>query len=370
MTGKIVFPEPSVDRDGPLGWAEPGVNFYLESTRPQAVAARAWINAAYQRFPDDEKGTFAGRLRSADETQHYTAMDELFVHDQLIRVGRVVHEEDGKGPDFRIYREDTYIGAVEVCSLFENREWFQARQRHARIADELQKHIPLEQWYITFDLVRLHQQPSLRRIATWVKQQMAALPSVLEDPRMTTSPVTYQTDDVELRFRFIRRVSNSAPKPTDRVVMNGQISGGMVDSYLRLRSALEKKVQKRYETRGKPLAIFVGTKDWACSLDQFEDALVGNEQILISSGEVGRANNGFFGRNKERPSGKHQDISCVFAARNWLPWEPENFTTLRFDNPFATHEFPNDLLPADHTLGLVRNEQARWLEWMPSRPTS
>lgn len=361
MTGMIVFPEPSVDRDGPLGWAEPGVNFYMESTRPQAVDARARINAAYQRFPD-EYGTLAGRLRSGDVTQHCTALDELFVHDQLIGIGRIVHEEDGKGPDFRIYRDDSYIGAVEVCSLFENREWSQAQQRHARIADELQKQIQLDQWYICFDVVSFHQQPSLKRIAAWVKQQMAALPSVMENSMRTTPPVTYKTDDVELRFWFLRRVANSAPKPTDRVVAHGQIGGGMVDSYLRLRSALEKKVQKRYETRDKPLAIFVGTQDWACTVDQFEDALLGNEGINVVSGEVERANNGFFGRNKERPSGKHQDISCVFAARNWRPWNDENFPTLRFDNPFASHYFPNDLFPVDHTLGLVRNEQARWLE--------
>lgn len=42
VTRPIVFPEPSVPRDGWLGWAEPLVNLYLESSpsRLEAVAAR------------------------------------------------------------------------------------------------------------------------------------------------------------------------------------------------------------------------------------------------------------------------------------------------------------------------------------------
>jgi len=40
-----LFPEPDVPHDGPLGWAEPSVNFMLESTRQVAVAGRMNVNA-------------------------------------------------------------------------------------------------------------------------------------------------------------------------------------------------------------------------------------------------------------------------------------------------------------------------------------
>jgi hypothetical protein len=368
VTGPTVFPEPSVPRDGPQGWAEPNVNFYLESTWPEALIAREWINNAYRRFPDPA-GEFAGRLRSTDNVQHASALDELFVHDRLVRHGRVVHEEGGVGPDFRIYRDDDYLGAVEVCSLFDNKEWEAERRRHARIVDELNQHVPLDEWFVHFEVIRLNRAPRIRRLVAWLRARIAELPTgqaAAADP--LTPWAYYGVDGIELRFRFLHRRSDSPPNPADRIVGIGQAIFGFVDSYLRLRSALEKKVQKRYDTRGKPFAIFVGAWDSACSVDQFEDALLGNQQILVDSGEFRRASNGFFGRNRERPVGKHQDLSCVFALRGWRPWQPDNPLLLRFDNPFATEPFPDELLPADYRLGVVQDEQTLRLEWMPTRP--
>jgi hypothetical protein len=115
-------------------------------------------------------------------------------------------------------------------------------------------------------------------------QQCAPITSPLSTDSGLTPWVTYEADGIELRFRFLRRRSSSPPEPTDRIVGTGQAIGGFVDSFLRLRSALEKKVQKRYDTRSKPLAIFVGAWDSACTVDQFEDALQGNEQVLVNSG--------------------------------------------------------------------------------------
>jgi hypothetical protein len=133
-------------------------------------------------------------------------------------------------------------------------------------------------------------------------------------------------------------------------------------------SSAAKKVQKRYDIRGKPLAIFGGAWDSACTVDQFEDALLGNEQFLVNSGEIKRANSGFFGRNRERPAGKHQELSCVVALRGWRPWQPDNPSILRFDNPFAAVSFPDELLPADYRLGVVRDERKLWLDGTPTRP--
>lgn len=344
------------------------MNFYLVSTRPEALVARAWINAAYQQFPDPN-GEFTGRLRSADDVQHVSALAELFVHNLLIGHGRVVHEEGGRGPDFRIYRHEEYLAAVEVCTLFENNEWAAEQKRNATIIDELNKRIPLDAWFINFDVIRLDRPPPIKRLVDWINATIAQLPAGPADASNPVTPwFTYAADGVVLRFRFLRRGSSSPPKPTDRVVGIGPAQGGFVDSHLRLRSALEKKVQKRYETRDKPFAIFVGAWDWGCTTDQLEDALLGNEQVLVNSGEVRRANNGFFGRDQRRPAGRHQNLSCVFALHGWRPWQPENQRILRFDNPFATAPFPDELLPADYRLGVVQDEQQRWLEWMPVHP--
>jgi hypothetical protein len=46
----IAFPEPAVPRETPLGSVEPAVNWYLESTRREAIAGRAQINQLYAAF--------------------------------------------------------------------------------------------------------------------------------------------------------------------------------------------------------------------------------------------------------------------------------------------------------------------------------
>lgn len=186
-----VFSEPSVARDGWLGWSEPNINFYRESTMPEAVIARAWINAAYERF-SDPTGEFAGRLRSADFVQHASAMAELYVHSRLLKPDhRIVYEEDGTGPDFRVYQSEDYIGAVEVCSLFDNQTWEAEQQRHARIADELNRRIPLDLWFVHFDVVRLDRPPSIKQLVAWVRARVDELPRSELDVTSPTPWVTY-----------------------------------------------------------------------------------------------------------------------------------------------------------------------------------
>lgn len=345
MTSVTLFPEPSIPHTAPLGWAEPNVNFYLKSTRPEAISARRWINEAYDRFPDPSGG-LATRLRSTDDVQNASALDELLVHDLLTRRGDVKHEEGGRGPDFRLYQDGEYVAAVEVCSLFENRRWTDIQQQHARLADVVNRQIPLSDWFIHFEVIRHERQPSTNRVVAWLKQQLAALPEGTD----IVPEITYATDEVELRFWFVRRTRSTAPHPTDRVVGSGQIVGGVVDSYLRVRSALEKKIQKRYDTRGMPFAIVVGIWDPMCNTDQLEDALLGNEQVIVRSGDVIRAGNGFFGVDRRSPTGKHREVSAVIALHGWRPWAGDSGTMVRFENPYASVPFPDDLLPAERVL--------------------
>jgi hypothetical protein len=306
---------------------------------------------------------------SSDDIQHASALDELFFFQALPQNIRIVHEEGGLGPDFRIYEGDQYIVAVEVCSLLENREWDQQQRRHARIADGLNKRIPLEAWFVHFDVVQLDRQPSIKRLASWVRHQIGELPShATVEPDSSAPHVMYVDDGVQLDFTFIKRTSAIPPRPTDRIVGGGQLVGGFVDSYLRIRSALEKKVQKRYDTRGKPLAIAMGIWDTFATLDEVDDALFGNESVVVATGQVVRSNNGFFGRTRERPKGKHQEISCVFVRQRWYPWSSQAAILCRYDNPFAEFEFPLDIISADYRYQATRDPSAVRMKWYPTRP--
>src|SRR5690349_11228009 len=129
----IPFPETASCRDGLMGWAEPTVNFYLKSTRPVAGAARATISYWDSRFPDPNVA-IRGGIRSAKGAVHEGALDELFVHERLIRNAKVCYEEGGKGPDFRMYRGSEYLAGVEVLSLFMRKDWSDEQARHDRLA--------------------------------------------------------------------------------------------------------------------------------------------------------------------------------------------------------------------------------------------
>ena len=362
----LLLPEPALVREGPLGWAEPSVNFLLESTRPIAATGRANVNEWYSRFPDHDRG-FGTRLTSRKGTDHEVALDELLLHERLAQNARVSYEEDRQGPDFRLYRDEKYLGAIEVMSLYMERGWSDEQARHSRIADQLNSRLSLDRWFISFEVAQLDREPSARGLASWVSGIIDQLP----DPGMSdtrTHHETYTANRVRLRFMF----SPCKPDPTGtrgRIVGPGPVIGGFVKSAERLRIALQKKAGGRYELRDSPFAVCVGVHDPFCSLDQIEAALYGNVQYEVATMARSRAENGFFGRGPECPEGKNTRISCVFAMSNWHPWQPEKARVIRLDNPFAAQPFPEGLLAVDAQVTRVDHGNGRIsFEWLPSRP--
>src|SRR5574342_573050 len=94
-----VYDEPRVPRVTYVAATEPKVNWFLESTRPEAVKGRRVVNDLYSWFADGDDRMYAD-LRSRDDKRLLTALDELLVHDLLIRRYHVTYEEgDGTRPD-------------------------------------------------------------------------------------------------------------------------------------------------------------------------------------------------------------------------------------------------------------------------------
>lgn len=361
-----LFPEPDVSRDGPLGWVEPSVNFLLESTRQVAVAGRMNVNAWYSRFPDRD-GKFGARLKSRRGADHEVALDELLLHERLMQKAKVSYEENGTGPDFRLYSDGRHVGAVEVMSLFMEHGWSEVQVRHGRIADELNRRLVLDRWFIYFDVVQLDRDPSAKALTEWASEIMEQLP----DPSKSgirEHHRTYTAQGVRLSFTF----AACKPDPTGprgRIVGPGPIIGGLVKSGDRLRTALQKKAGNRYDLKESPFAICVGVHDPFCSLDQIEAALYGNVQYEVATVSRSRGQNGFFGRRPGDHEGRNTRISCVFVMSNWHPWEPEKVKLIRLDNPFAVRSFPDELLAVDAQVARVDHGAARFsFEWQPARP--
>jgi hypothetical protein len=286
QAGLPLFPEPDVPRDGPLGWAEASVNFLLESTRPAAVAGRANVNAWYSRFPDHD-GKLGARLKSRRGADHEVALDELLLHEKLAQKAKVSYEENGTGPDLRLYLDGRHIGAVEVASLFTEQGWSEVQARHGRIADELNRRLALDRWFIYLEIVQLDRDPSVKALTRWASEIMEQLP----DPSASGNREhhrTYTAQGVRLSFTFAACTPDPAG-PRGRIVGPGPVIGGFVKSGDRLRVALQKKAGNRYDLRDSPFAIFVGIHDPFCSLDQIEAALYGTVQHEVATMTRSRA---------------------------------------------------------------------------------
>ena len=378
MVQRVVFDEPASPWTSPLAATEPRVSWFLESTRPEAAEGRRVVNDLYSRFPDPE-GKLRERLRSTNDVDLMAALDELLVHDHLQRRYQVEYEDSGKKrtrPDFRLYdRNGTYVGAVEVLTLFLREDWQAEERRHAMLADALNARLRLAAHSVEFEVPRWDATPSARHMAKWIEQaldELRANPDALPVDRFGARQKTYSTRAVEIAVQFRPLPPTYVVDETKPVVLGGAPIGGCINSYARLRERLDDKAGK-YDLRGGPFAIVAGLRDPMCDLDDMVDALIGNEALVVATGESIRLGNGFYGKESRRAAGfagKHTRVSAVFAVQDWWPGGPYPPRITRFDNPFATAAFPPDALPLDGHWGEVErgptHVRADWL--CPPRP--
>jgi hypothetical protein len=235
----------------PLGHSEPRVNWYLESTRIEAVLGRRNINNWYRSFPDpDEK--LARKLRSESNAEHIPALDELFTHHVLSKRPdqSATYEEGGVGPDFRLYRRGEFVGSVEVLSLFQKQEWTKEEESHARLADELDKRLDLSHgYYVTFEVVENAANVRPAGFAECVERQLKQLPNVRDGsaarvPReQWAQPIPYEPPGARVLVRFHPVSPDRVPHPggTNRVVATGAMIIGFPASPERIRDRVAEK---------------------------------------------------------------------------------------------------------------------------------
>jgi hypothetical protein len=363
-----VFEEPQIERTSPLGASEPRVNWFLQSTRPQAAEGRRIINDLYSRMADSER-KLRDKLRSTNDMVLHTALDELFIHD--LRIGRYrveyeAGEDEGTRPDFRLFEGSDYAGAVEIVSVFLSAEWAAQQRRNARLEDEISRRVPLTTHFVHIDIQRWAwgAQPRMSDIVRTLEHGIAHVSELPVGPH--GYPVTvYKGKNAEIAFAFVRMKGN--PRPGDRIVGSGPVVGGAINSAARFRDRLDGKDSK-YDLRGKPYAIVLGVHDHMGGLDDVVEALVGTSAVIIATGAGIRKGDGFYGQvRRGTRDGKHKRVSCIFALEDWWPGGPYNPRVTRFDNPFAEAPFPDDAIPFEAHWGVIERTddylRADWLLW-------
>jgi hypothetical protein len=182
-----VFDEPKVRRDRGLSGTLPAVTWFIEVTRPAAAEGRRLVNELYGRF-SDPTGRMLDDLRSTDDRRFYSALDELYVHEELIQRYRVGYEEGTRTrPDFRLYRGQEYVGTVEVLTLSDREDWDQEARRHARLEEDINRLVPLSIHSLTFDVHSWASTPNVRHLERWMR---ATLEGLRHDPDAWARPAT------------------------------------------------------------------------------------------------------------------------------------------------------------------------------------
>jgi hypothetical protein len=375
-----LFPEPSVSFTRPLANLEPHVVWLQRSTRPDAVAARARVNAWYREFSDPQ-GKLAAKLVSTDNKVLHGALDELYVHHALRKVEPDVrYEEGGQGPDLRVYRAGHQILAVEVLSLFLRADWASEERRHGELTDRLNKRFRPQGYFLDVEVLQQEQGRNLP-----LKELTEAAGSFLQDlqpPPVTTGASSsgerlhethFIRDGIHVRFeaRPMKPNAASLTNPNARIVGTGALIGGLVDSDERLKDRLNAKRKKRYSLDPTvPFILVVGNHDLFC--DDLElllavygrdwEAMVGKRPPLWHQQPQF---SGFFGIGQgERPY--HTRFAAVAVVGGSMPWyDPTGTQWLVFDNPHGRVRLPDGLLPANHRFQALSG--SGW-GWTPARP--
>lgn len=364
MLDAVLFSEPEIDRTDLLGWGEPGVHWLTECSHPEAVASRATANRWYERFPDQD-GRFAQRLRSEVDVDHLQALDELFVHQTLHQChDDVRYEEGGVGPDFRVYDDDKCILAVEVASLFLREDWNVEKQRHNRLADEVNRRVPLRHGYfVSFDIEAARADPAPRHFSDWLTSELDKLPphtDLIDLERDRIPSAVYDRSGVRISIRFFPMTADppATPDSNTQIVATGKMTVGMVNSGIRLKDAVGKKGGDRYDIRGTPYIVAVGNRDSFLSDDVVTEGLYGGEAVRFdrddhSKHEVVRRNDGLFGVDHARHQFRHRRISAVTILGRVFLREPAAADVAVYDNFSPETALPDDLFPATRRFGRV-----------------
>ncbi|TQK52043.1 hypothetical protein FBY35_2468 [Streptomyces sp. SLBN-118] len=312
------------------------------------------------------------RLRLDEDAEVAQAWDELYIHHLLSQSCEARYEEDENSPDFRLYRSSDYVAGVEVLTLFSEERFDSVDVRNRRLIDEINRRVRPAQWHLSFNVRRWSRQPRATQIAKWLESTISSLGAPA--PNLTSEmfpKATYSTPEVELTFTFFPRLRTTAPTPTEQIVLAGPVIGGFVQSDRRIRSRVSKKVGGKYDHRNQPFAIFISVRDLFCDTEEVVNALYGDDVVTFQENNPGsarasRKGNGTFGISKAYPEGRNRRLSCAFVFTwGWTPKSQEPPTVLRFDNPWAEHPFPDDLLVTDRRFAARQHDSGVFMEWEP-----
>jgi len=127
--------------------------------------------------------------------------------------------------------------------------------------------------------------------------------------------------------------------------------GGEVNTAKRIRQRVNDKAGGRYQIDTAPFLVAVALHDLFQNDHEIETSMYGTQAVQMSgtvqvAAQIVRYNNGVFGADGQSPEGKNRRLSAVAFLQRLLPSEPQSAEVSVLVNPFASHIWPPEVLPA------------------------
>lgn len=323
-------------------------DYLNESARSEATEVRAAIEAYFARFPEADRNSLRGRIRSKIDRQHHAAIFELLLHELLLAGGCVVEEIEptvpgsNHRPDFLVRSADGqrfYLEAVVPSCISVEEAGAERRLEEALAAID---QVDSSDFFLSVFTDGLPSEPiavaGLRQtVQQWVNRLNYDAVKAAWDTE-TALPAFEETYfGVRVRVEPIPRLRTRGALRNRAI---GVRMGGvqLVEDHRSIHDAVVKKAN-RYGNLDLPFVVAVNAMGAFSKEDHAALALFGSEKIAINQdGDIrlGRALDGvWFGPHGPRK----RSVSAVLSTERLTPWSLSQRRARFFLNPWALRSF-------------------------------
>jgi hypothetical protein len=341
----------------PSSPSEPVFSYLSRSTRVEFAAARALLQAWFDRYPAQHHHELRSRIRSPINRDHFAAVMEIALHELLLALGGEVSvhpplSTTSRRPDFLVQDQagrTAYIEAALVTFRSAGAEAAEARKNV--VYDVINRRLNAPEWFLWLEVSGSPtSQPPARQIVAYLADKLrhadsAAIASAYELGGLDGLPAwPFASHGWSILFRPIPRRSDFPHDPHHRPL--GMFSTGFefVDHRSALRDAIIDKACA-YGDLEYPFVVAVHPLEDVDDID-ITEALFGKEQYLVGIPELGsdvepqviqsRVMDGVW----THPTGpRNTQLSAVLLMRSLFPWAINSSSARLYHNPWASSPY-------------------------------
>lgn len=343
---------------GPREHGESQYAFLDRSGRPQFEATRRRINDWYSRLCNGLKDGVLQRLRSGDDQEFDAAFWELYLHELFTLLGYQISCEptlpNNRKIDFLLRRGDAafYLEATTAGKADEQRG---ADARRDRIYRELNKVRTTDFGLgITIDQAGRSDAPGLARLRSDLEAWLAGLnPGEIQQQWEANGEVPSHSWSDDSGWTLTLEAFPNKPELRDQLVdrplgLFFEDTASIVRDEIPLTRALKRKQPSRYGDLSFPYVVAVSET----SLSPFDptphrtNVMFGSLKVVYGDDPAPRwvrAGDGIWRGPGAHP--RNRRLAAVLLTSNLLPWTVDQAELEWWDNPFANHPVPEELLP-------------------------